>query len=641
MFILKLVQSYLENVPFSVTLSPILQKMCYNMLTKSGVSKYKEDFKMIITNDIKYIGVNDHQVDLFEGQYVVPNGMAYNSYAIMDEKVAIMDTVDKNFTHEWLDNIQKTLGDKKPDYLVVQHMEPDHSANIDNFLKVYPEAVVVSSAKAFAMMKNFFGTDYADRRIVVGEGDTLNLGKHVLTFVTAPMVHWPEVIVTYDSYDKVLFSADGFGKFGALDVEEDWACEARRYYIGIVGKYGAQVQALLKKAAGLDISIICPLHGPVLTENLGYYINLYDIWSSYEVESEGIVIAYTSVYGNTKAAVDLLAQKLKEKGCPKVVVNDLARCDMAEAVEDAFRYGKLVLATTTYNADIFPFMKEFIHHLTERNYQKRIIGLMENGSWAPLAAKVMRRMFEGSKNITFTDTTVKILSAMNEESKAQIEAMANELCMDYLQQKEDTANKNDLTALFNIGYGLYVVTSNDGNKDNGLIVNTVSQVTNTPNRIAVTINKANYSHHVIKQTGKMNVNCLDQTATFDVFQRFGFQSGRSVDKFADMEVKKSDNGLVFLPRYINSFMSLKVDDYVDLDTHGMFICSVTEARVLTKTETMTYTFYQNHVKPKPQTEGKKGYVCKVCGWVYEGDPLPEDIVCPLCKHGAADFEPIK
>lgn len=595
---------------------------------------------MTITKDIKYIGVNDHEVDLFEGQYIVPNGMAYNSYAIMDEKIAIMDTVDKNFTHQWLDNIQQTLGDKKPDYLVVQHMEPDHSANIDNFLKVYPEAVVVSSAKAFAMMKNFFGTDYEDRRIVVGEGDTLNLGKHVLAFVAAPMVHWPEVIVTYDTYDKVLFSADGFGKFGALDVEEDWACEARRYYIGIVGKYGAQVQALLKKAAGLDIQIICPLHGPVLTENLGYYINLYDIWSSYEVESDGIVIAYTSIYGNTKAAVELLAQKVKEKGCPKVVIHDLARCDMAEAVEDAFRYGKLVLATTTYNADIFPFMREFIHHLTERNYQKRIVGLMENGSWAPLAAKVMRRMFEGSKNLTFTDTTVKILSALNDDSKAQIEAMANELCMDYLQQQEHTANKNDLTALFNIGYGLYVVTSNDGKKDNGLIVNTVSQVTNTPNRIAVTINKANYSHHVIKQTGIMNVNCLDTTATFEIFQRFGFQSGRSVDKFEGMDVLKSDNGLAFLPRYINSFMSLKVDDYVDLDTHGMFICSVTEARVISKNETMTYTFYQNNVKPKPQTEGKKGYVCKVCGWVYEGDPLPEDIVCPLCKHGAADFEPI-
>ena len=382
---------------------------------------------MTITNDIQYIGVNDHQVDLFEGQYVVPNGMSYNSYAIMDEKIAIMDTVDKHFTKEWLDNLAQTLKGRQPDYLVVQHMEPDHSASIDVFLNTYPDAIVVASSKAFAMMKNFFGTDYAQRRIVVGEGDTLNLGKHVLTFVTAPMVHWPEVIVTYDAYDKVLFSADGFGKFGALDAEEDWACEARRYYIGIVGKYGPQVQALLKKAAGLDISVICPLHGPVLTENLGYYINLYDIWSSYNVESEGIMIAYTSVYGNTKAAVELLAAELEAMGCPKVVVNDLARCDMAEAVEDAFRYGKLVLATTTYNGDVFPFMKEFIHHLTERNFQNRTIGMMENGSWAPTAVKIMTKMLEGSKNLTFTENNVKILSALNDDSRAQITALAKEL----------------------------------------------------------------------------------------------------------------------------------------------------------------------------------------------------------------------
>ena len=595
---------------------------------------------MTITNDIKYVGVNDHKVDLFEGQYVVPNGMAYNSYVIMDEKIAIMDTVDQNFTHEWLDNIQNTLGDRKPDYLVVQHMEPDHAANIANFLKVYPEATVVSSAKAFPMMKSFFGTDYADRRIVVGEGDTLSLGKHTLAFVTAPMVHWPEVIVTYDVYDKVLFSADGFGKFGALDVEEPWDDEARRYFIGIVGKYGAQVQALLKKAATLDIAIICPLHGPVLTENLGHYINLYDIWSSYKVESDGIVVAYTSVYGNTKAAVELLVEKLKAKGAPKVIVHDLARCDMAEAVSDAFRYGKLVLATTTYNADIFPFMKEYIHHLTERNFQNRTIALVENGSWAPQAAKVMRSMLEKSKNLTFTDTTVKVISSLSDESREQIEKVTDELCREYLARQDETANKNDLTALFNIGYGLYVVTSNDGVKDNGLIVNTVTQVTNTPNRIAVTINKENYSHHIIKQTGKMNVCCLDITATFDVFQNFGFQSGRTADKFAGIEVLRSDNGLRFLPHHSNSFMSLKVEQYVDLDTHGMFICEVTEARVLTTNETMTYTYYQNHVKPKPETAGKKGYVCKVCGWVYEGEELPADIVCPLCKHGAADFEPI-
>ena len=596
---------------------------------------------MFITKDIQYIGVNDHKVDLFEGQYVVPNGMAYNSYVILDEKIAVMDTVDANYTHEWLDNLQNALNGRKPDYLIVQHMEPDHSANIMNFVKAYPDATLVASAKAFQMMKNFFGTEFTDNRIVVGEGDTLTLGKHTLTFVTAPMVHWPEVIVTYDSTDKVLFSADGFGKFGALDVEEDWACEARRYYIGIVGKYGAQVQNLLKKAAGLDIEIICPLHGPVLTENLGYYLNLYNTWSSYQPETEGIVIAYTSVYGNTKKAVMQLAEQLRKNGCPKVVLQDLARCDMAEAVEDAFRYSKLVLATTTYNADIFPFMREFIEHLTERNFSNHTVAFIENGSWAPMAAKVMKGMFEKSRNLTYTDTTVKILSALNEESSAQITALAEELCKEYLAQQDATANKNDMTALFNIGYGLYVVTSNDGKKDNGLIVNAVTQVTDTPNRVAVTINKANYSHHVIRQTGKMNVNCLTQDAPFKVFEAFGFVSGRNVDKFADCEPLRSDNGLVFLPRYINAFLSLKVEQYVDLDTHGMFICSVTEARVISDRETMTYTYYHENVKPKPETEGKKGFVCKICGYIYEGDTLPDDIVCPLCKHGAADFEEIK
>ena len=596
---------------------------------------------MTITKDIKYVGVNDHKVDLFEGQYKVPRGISYNSYAVIDEKIAIMDTVDVNFTHEWLDNIQNTLGNRVPDYLVVQHMEPDHSANIVSFIKAYPDAKIVSSAKAFSMMKNFFGTDFEDRRIVVGEGDTLNLGEHTLTFVTAPMVHWPEVIVTYDSKDKVLFSADGFGKFGALDIDEPWADEARRYYIGIVGKYGAQVQSLLKKASGLEIDFICPLHGPVLKENLAYYINLYNTWSSYQPEEEGIVIAYTSIYGNTKKAVIQLEEKLKGNGCPKVVVYDLARCDMSSAVSDAFRYNKLVLATTTYNADIFPFMKEFIDHLTQRNFQNRTVALIENGSWSPLAAKVMKEMLANSKNITYAENTVKILSALNEESATQLGALAEELCREYIASKDDTANKNDLTALFNIGYGLYVVTSNDGKKDNGLIVNTVTQVTNTPNRIAVAINKENYSHHIIKQTGIMNINCLTVDAPFKVFETFGFVSGRNVDKFANCQTLRSDNGLVFLPRYINSFMSLKVEQYVDLDTHGMFICSVTEARVLSNRETMTYTYYQNNVKPKPKTDGKKGYVCKICGYVYEGDTLPEDFICPLCKHGAADFEPIQ
>lgn len=596
---------------------------------------------MIITGDIKYIGVNDRKVDLFEGQYKVPNGISYNSYVIIDDKIAVMDTVDASFTHEWLDNLQNVLGTRLPDYLIVQHMEPDHAANINTFAKAYPDAKIVSSAKAFAMMKNFFGTDYDDRRIVVGEGDTLSLGKHTLAFVAAPMVHWPEVIVTYDDFDKVLFSADGFGKFDIPEANEPWTDEARRYFIGIVGKYGAQVQALLKKAAGLDIAMICPLHGPVLKENLGYYLDLYNTWSSYQPEEDGIVIAYTSVYGNTRKAVNLLAEKLKSNGAPKVQVYDLARCDMSAAVADAFRYSKLVLATTTYNADIFPFMREFIDHLTERNFQSRTVALIENGSWAPLAAKVMKGMLEGSKNITYADTAVKILSALNEESLAQLQSLADELCMEYLARRDDTANKNDLTALFNIGYGLYVVTSNDGKKDNGLIVNTVTQVTNTPNRIAVTINKENYSHHIIKQTGIMNINCLTEDAPFAAFEKFGFQSGRNVNKFENCEPLRSDNGLIFLPRFINSFMSLKVEQYVDLDTHGMFICSVTEARVISDRETMTYTYYQNKVKPKPETEGKKGFVCKVCGYVYEGDTLPEDYVCPLCKHGAADFEEIK
>lgn len=596
---------------------------------------------MNITKDIKYIGVNDHDIDLFEGQYVVENGMAYNSYVIVDDKIAVMDTVDARFRHEWLDNLADVLDGRKPDYLIVQHMEPDHSANVMSFVAAYPEVKVVASAKAFAMMGQFFGDELGERQMVISEGSTLELGKHTLNFVAAPMVHWPEVMVTYDSYDKVLFSADGFGKFGALDADEDWACEARRYYFGIVGKYGVQVQKLLQKASKLDIEKICPLHGPILTENLGYYLGLYNTWSSYAVESEGIVIAYTSVYGNTKKAVEILADKLRANGCPKVVVNDLARCDMAEAVEDAFRYGKLVLATTTYNADIFPFMRTFIESLTEREYKNRTVAFIENGTWAPLAAKIMKGMFEKSKNINFVEPVVHIRSALNAASTAELDELSKELCRDYIAQDGETANKNDLTALFNIGYGLYVVTSNDGKKDNGLIVNTVSQVTNSPNRIAVTINKDNYSHHVIKQTGKMNINCLSVDAPFSVFENFGFRSGRNVDKFEGSEPLRSDNGLAFLPRYINSFMSLKVEQYVDLDTHGMFICSVTEARVISDVETMTYTYYQKNVKPRPQTEGKKGFVCKVCGYIYEGDELPEDFICPLCKHGAADFEPIK
>ncbi|MBQ7252904.1 MAG: flavin reductase, partial [Kiritimatiellae bacterium] len=536
------------------------------------------------------------------------------------------------------------LGGRRPDYLVVQHMEPDHSANIVNFMKNYPDAVLVSSAKAFAMMENFFGTAWEDRRLVVKDGDTLALGRHTLAFVAAPMVHWPEVIVTYDAADKVLFSADGFGKFGALDVEEDWDCEARRYYFGIVGKYGAQVQSLLKKAAGLDIRTVCPLHGPVLSgDALANALAKYQIWSTYEAETEGVFIAYTSVYGHTKEAACKLADMLKARGCPKVGIADLARDDMAEAVEDAFRHGKLVLATTTYNAEIFPFMHTFIDHLVERNYQNRTIGLVENGSWAPLAAKIMRERFARSKNIRFTDTTVHIKSALSAESNKELEALADELCREYVARADAATPKNDPAALYDIGYGLYVVTTKDETgKDNGLVVNTVTQVSDNPTKVAVTINKLNWSHHLIKQTGILNVNCLSEDAPFEIFQRYGFRSGRAADKFAGVEgISRTANGLAVLPRHVCAVLSLKVEQYVDCGSHGMFVCSVAESRVLSTAPAMTYAYYQANVKPKPQPAGgKKGWVCKICGYVYEGETLPDDYVCPLCKHGPADFEPL-
>lgn len=593
-----------------------------------------------ITDGIYYVGVNDRDIDLFEGQYVVPNGMAYNSYVVTGKKIAVLDTVDRRFTHEWLDNIEKVLGGKSPDYLIVQHMEPDHSANLKNFADKYPEAKIVGNAKTFVMAEQFFDMDLSARKLEVKEGDALDLGGHILNFVFAPMVHWPEVMVTFDSVTGTLFSADGFGKFGALDADEDWACEARRYYFGIVGKYGVQVHNLLKKAAALDIKRICPLHGPVLDSDLSYYLGLYDTWSKYDAEVDGVMIAYTSVYGNTKKAAELLADKLRAKGCPKTVLCDLARSDMAECVEDAFKYSKLVLATTTYNGEIFPFMHTFITNLVERNYQKRTVAFIENGTWAPMAKKVMQKMLEPLKNITYAEHSVTIRSAVKAQTVDELEALADELCKDYIAKDNALANKNDMTALFKIGYGLYVITSASGGKDNGMICNTVTQVTSTPNRIAVTINKDNYSHHIIKQSGIMNINCLSEDAPFSVFERYGFVSGRNKDKFEGVETLRSDNGLVFLPAYINSFMSLKVENYIDLGTHGMFICSITEARVINDRPTMTYTYYQDHVKPKPATEGKKGYVCKICGYIYEGDTLPDDFICPLCKHPASDFEKI-
>lgn len=593
---------------------------------------------MKIGNSIIYVGVNDREIDLFEGQYRVPQGMCYNSYILMDEKIAIFDTVDAHFTHEWLDNIAHTLGGRKPDYLIVQHMEPDHSGSISSFIRAYPETRIVSNSKAFVMMDNFFGGVDESKRIVVGDGEALALGAHTLTFVFAPMVHWPEVMLTYESSEGVLFSADAFGKFGAMDADEPWDDEARRYYIGIVGKYGQQVQNVLKKASALDIRTICPLHGPILTGDLSHYIEKYSIWSSYIPEDEGVVIAYTSVYGNTRTAALALAEKLNEYGCPAVKVFDLTRSDMSEAVASAFRYSSLVLATTTYNAGIFPYMRDFIEHLTERGFRSRKVGIIENGSWAPMAAKVIRSMLDGSKDISYLDTTCTIRSSLNDASRESLDAMARELCADYIAR--NSGAQNDPAALTKIGYGLYVVTSNDGNRDNGLIVNTVSQLTDSPRRIAVTINKENYSHHIIKQTGKMNVNCLSVDAPFSVFERFGFQSGRNVDKFSGESVERTQNGLAILPKYVNAYMSLSVESYVDLGTHGMFICTVDEARVLSQSESMTYSYYHEHVKPKPDASAH-GYVCKICGYIYEGDTLPDDFICPLCKHPASDFEPIK
>ncbi len=591
-----------------------------------------------ITDTIIYIGANDHDIDLFEGQYIVPNGMAYNSYAVIGDKIAIMDTIDQSKTDEWLQNIEAAIKCDAPDYLVVQHMEPDHSASIQAFVEKFPNATVVGNKKTFKMIGQFFPELEMKNTLEVENGDKLDLGGHELNFVFAPMVHWPEVMMTYDPAEKILFSADGFGKFGALDVEEDWACEARRYYFGIVGKYGPQVQTVLKKAAALDIEKILPLHGPMLEEDLGYYIGLYDTWSSYLAESDGIFIAYTSVYGHTKAAAELLRDELVELGVPTVEITDLARDDWAEAVEDAFRYDKLVLATTTYNSEIFPFMRQFIDHLTERNFQKKTVAFIENGSWAPTAAKVMRGMFEKSKDITFAKNTVSILSAMNEENKEQIKALAAELAADYIKPDvEEDEKKIDPSALFKIGYGLYVITSNDGKKDNGFIGNTVAQVSNDPSRIIVGVNKANYSCETINRTGVLNVCTLNEQAPFQIFQHFGFQSGRDVNKFADFEhYDKSSNGLPYLNKYANGYMSLKVFDTVDTGSHLMFFCDITESAVLNDVDTMTYTFYQKNVKPRPQEE-VKGWVCDVCGYVFEGEDLPEDFICPLCKHGASDF----
>ena len=603
-----------------------------------------------VTSDMYWVGASDRRLALFENVFPIPKGVSYNSYLVLDEKTVLLDTTDRAVSGQMLENIAYLLNGRALDYLIVNHMEPDHAASMGELVLRYPAMQIVCNAKALAMIRNYFDFDIDSRVMVVKEGDTLQTGRHSFSFVMAPMVHWPEVMVTYDAADRVLYCADAFGTFGALngnifadevDFEGEWLPEARRYYTNIVGKYGNQVQALLKKASALQIDLLCPLHGPIWRSNIAWFVEKYSRWSAYVPEEQAVMIAYASVYGGTENAANILASKLAEKGLRNIAMYDVSNTHPSIIVSEAFRCSHLVFASTTYNAGIFPFMRDFIEHLTERDYQNRTIGLIENGSWAPLAAKVMKEMFAKSKKITWLNTTVKIMSSVKNETREQLEAMADELCREYIAQSPEAANKNDLSALFRIGYGLYVVTSNDGKRDNGLIVNTVTQVSDSPNRVAVNISKANYSHHVIKQTGVMNVNCLSVDAPFSVFENFGFQSGRVADKFAGWTEVRADNGLRILPKYINAVISLKVEQYVDLGSHGMFICSVTEARVMSDKDTMTYTYYQNNVKPKPQTEGKKGFVCKVCGYIYEEDELPEDFICPLCKHGAIDFEPIQ
>ena len=595
---------------------------------------------MYITEDIKYVGVNDHNIDLFEGQYKVPNGMAYNSYVIIDEKIAIMDTVDINFGSEWLINIEKTLNGRQPDYLIIQHMEPDHSANIANFMDIYKDAQIVSSEKAFDIMKKFFGTNFANRQVVIKNGSTLRLGAHTLAFVEAPMVHWPEVVVTYDILDKVLFSADGVGKFGANDVEEEWADEARRYYIGIVGMYGNYVQDLLKIAGTLDIQVICPLHGPVLRENLGYYLSLYDKWSSYTPEEDGIVVAYTSVYGHTKEAALSLAEKLRAKKAPKVVVYDLARDDMSAAVSDAFRYSKLVLATTTYNGSMYPFMHDYIHRLVEHKFQKRTVALIENGSWAPQAGKLMKQMLRQCENITFTDNNVTIHSALDEKNYEELELVSYELCKEYLDAQSAASPVSKADPLYTDGYGLYCITARDGEKDVGCICNSVNHA--GTDCMEVTINKASYTHDVILATRKLNLGRLSIEAPYDLFKSFG-KSGRKTDKFAQWSVRRAENGIAYLDTYLNALILLEVNATEDLGSYTRFICRVADSCTISSAQTMSYCYYQENVKPAPaEGEGDKpsGFVCEICGYIYEDDELPPGFTCPICKAPASKFKPL-
>ena len=613
-----------------------------------------------VTEDLYWVGSNDRRLAMFEGVYSVPDGVSYNSYLLMDEKTVLLDTVDKAVKTVFFENVAEVLGDRKLDYLVVHHMEPDHAEAIQEVVLRYPEVKIVCNAKIVKMIKQFFDFDIDSRAVVVKEGDSLSTGKHNLVFVMAPMVHWPEVMVSYDTTDKILFSADGFGTFGALNgalfadevnFERDYLDEARRYYTNIVGKYGDQVQTLLKKAATLDIEMICPLHGFVWRKNLGDFIGKYMHWSSYSPEEYGVVIAYASVYGHTENTAEILACKLRERGV-KTVMYDVSVTPASDIIAAAFKWSHLVFASTTYNAGIFVNMESLIYDLVAHNIQKRTIALIENGSWAPTSGALMRKEFEKCKDMTILDNQVTIRSALKKEQLSQLDALADALAdtipgtaksskvTEEVKEEVSSEATVDPTAMFKLSYGLFVLTAKDGEKDNGCIINTVMQVTDVKKRIAIAVNKANYTHDMIKKTGVFNVSVLTTDAPFKLFQQFGFQSGRDTDKFAgETEVARTANGLRYVPQYANAVISGKVVEEHEYDTHTLFVAEVTEAAVLSNAPSVTYQYYFDHIKPQPQpTTEKTGYVCKICGYIYEGETLPEDYICPLCKHGAADFE---
>lgn len=610
-----------------------------------------------VTDDLYWVGSNDRRLAMFEGVYSVPAGVSYNSYLLLDEKTMLLDTVDKAVKGVFFENIAAVLGDRKLDYLVVHHMEPDHSEAIWEVVMRYPEVQIICNKKTANMMKQYFNFDVDSRVVLVKEGDSISTGKHNFVYVMAPMVHWPEVMVSYDTTDKILFSADGFGTFGALngalfadevDFERDYLDEARRYYTNIVGKYGDQVQSLLKKAATLEIEMICPLHGFVWRKNIGDFIGKYMHWSSYAPEEYGVVIAYASVYGHTENAAEVLACRLRERGV-RTVMFDVSVTPASDIIAAAFKYSHLVFASTTYNAGIFVNMESLIFDLVAHNIQNRTIALIENGSWAPTSGALMRKEFEKCKNMTILDNTIRIISSLQESQLPQIDALADAIAASLPQAakkqeapaelKEDTGKLVDPTAMFKLSYGLFVLSAKDGDKDNGCIINTVMQVTDVTKRIAIAVNKANYTHDMIKKTGVFNVSVLTTDAPFKLFQHFGFQSGRDADKFADFAESRTANGLRYVPEYSNAVISGKVIEEHEYDTHTLFIAEVTEAAVLSNTPSVTYQYYFDHIKPQPQpTTDKKGYVCKICGYIYEGETLPDDFICPLCKHGAEDFE---